>query len=599
MENTLALLLAALLASPVLAAPTPIQKDAESFVNAYAGYYQGLYTVAQEASWAASTDVTPEHDGMRIAANKAMASFTGSRFAIEQAKRYLARKAELKPLTVRQLRKIQLEAAENPATLPEIVAKRVEAESRQSSVMDSFQFCLQKSTDGACSKPVTANDIDDLLLSTRDLSVRLQVWNASKETGPALKSGLAELQALRNAVARDFGFSSYFALQAADYGMTTAELSAMLDGLLRDIQPLYGQVHCWAKHKLAERYGQPVPKRIPAHWIANRWGQEWPGIVEGVDLDPYFKGRPQEWFVKTGEDWYVSLGFERLPKVFWEKSDLYALPADAKRKKNTHASAWHMDLENDQRSLMNIQPDTNWFKTTHHELGHIFYYQAYTRPEVPVLLRRGANRAFHEGIAELGSMAATRQSYLKRLGVLPADKQIDPTQWLLNEALVETVTFLPWAAGTITAWEKDLYENDLSTAQWNARWWDYVSKYQGIEPPAPRGEEFCDACTKTHVNDAPAYYYNYAVATILKYHLHAHICRNILKTEPYACEYTGHKEVGDFLKGIMAAGATRDWRELIKEKTGSELSTKAMMDYFQPLRAHLQKENAGRDCRWE
>ena len=49
----------------------------------------------------------------------------------------------------------------------------------------------------------------------------------------------------------------------------------------------------------------------------------------------------------------------------------------------------------------------------------------------------------------------------------------------------------------------------------------------------------------------------------------------------------------------MAAGATRNWRELIKEKTGSELSTKAMMDYFQPLRAHLQKENAGRDCRWE
>ena len=40
---------------------------------------------------------------------------------------------------------------------------------------------------------------------------------------------------------------------------------------------------------------------------------------------------------------------------------------------------------------MDLVPD-------HHELGHIFYYQAYTRPEVPPLLRSGANRGFHEAL---------------------------------------------------------------------------------------------------------------------------------------------------------------------------------------------------------
>ena len=33
-----------------------------------------------------------------------------------------------------------------------------------------------------------------------------------------------------------------------------------------------------------------------------------------------------------------------------------------------------------------------------------------------------------------------------------------------------------------------------------------------VEPPAERGEEFCDAATKTHINDTPAYYYSYAIA---------------------------------------------------------------------------------------
>src|SRR5438128_11863684 len=48
-------------------------------------------------------------------------------------------------------------------------------------------------------------------------------------------------------------------------------------------------------------------------------------------------------------------------------------------------------------------------------------------------------------------------------------------------------------------WQADIYAHNLSPDQWNARWWKYVSDFQGIEPPSPRGEEFCDAATKTHI----------------------------------------------------------------------------------------------------
>ena len=75
------------------------------------------------------------------------------------------------------------------------------------------------------------------------------------------------------------------------------------------------------------------------------------------------------------------------------------------RKKNTHASCWHLDLENDIRSLLSIEPNDYWFKTAHHELGHGYYFMSYTRPEVPPLLRIGANPAFHEGMGELIALA--------------------------------------------------------------------------------------------------------------------------------------------------------------------------------------------------
>ena len=121
---------------------------------------------------------------------------------------------------------------------------------------------------------------------------------------------------------------------------------------------------------------------------------------------------------------------------------------------------------------------------------------------------------------------------------------------------------------------------------------------QGVEPPSPRGEQFCDAATKTHINDNPAYYYSYGWASVFKFQMHDHIARKILHQDPRATNYAGHKEVGTFLKKVLSKGATEDWRKVLKEATGEDLSTRAMMDYFKPLMAWLEKENKGRQIGW-
>jgi peptidyl-dipeptidase A len=65
------------------------------------------------------------------------------------------------------------------------------------------------------------------------------------------------------------------------------------------------------------------------------------------------------------------MGFPKLPASFYAKSDLYPADPASGRKKNSHASAWHVDLREDVRSLMSIEPNAQWFNTAHHELGHI------------------------------------------------------------------------------------------------------------------------------------------------------------------------------------------------------------------------------------
>jgi peptidyl-dipeptidase A len=216
-----------------------------------------------------------------------------------------------------------------------------------------------------------------------------------------------------------------------------------------------------------------------------------------------------------------------------------------------------------------------------------------------MILRGGANRSFHEGIGELISLASLQLPYLREVGILTEGEEIDEIKWLLNEALTETVPFLPWSAGVMSHWEHDLYEENLPPEEFNARWWGYVRRFQGVAPPAARGETFCDACTKTHISDDPAQYYDYAIATVLKYQLHDHICREILGQDVHACNYFGSREAGEFLAGILSAGKLRDWRELLREATGQDLTTRPMVAYFEPLTRFLAEENDGRACGWD
>jgi Angiotensin-converting enzyme. len=381
----------------------------------------------------------------------------------------------------------------------------------------------------------------------------------------------------------------------ADYGMTVDEMMALMDATLDAVKPLYDGLHCLAKHALADRFRKPVPKLIPAHWLGNRWAQAWPGLIEGTSLDPLFKGKSPEFIVRTAEDFYVSLGFPRLPEVFWKKSDLFPVPANSPRKKNAHATAWHIDGEADVRSLMSVEPNAQWFGTAHHELGHIFYDLSYATPEVPYLLRAGANRAFHEAVGELARLASQQLPYLRKLGLIRPGQEPDASAALLQSAL-EFIVFLPFAAGTMTHFEHDLYERDLPVAEWQDRWWKYAATYQGVAAPGKRAPDLCDACTKTHINDDPAQYYDYAMATLIKFQLHDRICRTIVKQEPRACDYSGSEEAGRFLRDILKLGATRDWRQVIREATGEDISPRAMLDFYQPAIADLAKRNQGLDC---
>ncbi len=585
------LLLTFLPASRHASAGSDPRTEAQKFIDQYTAEWLRLLYADNLASWNSNTKIVEGDKTNAEAENAALeklTAFTGSKENIERATALLKQQDKLTPLQVRQLKHILYEAAEYPETAKNMVKERIAAETAQTEKLYGFDFKI----DG---KSVTPNQIDDILRTSNDTTERRKAWEASKEVGKVLKDGLANLQRLRNATVRPLGYSSFINYQISDYGLSGPEMLELLDKFNRELRPLYRELHTWARYELAKRYNQPVPDQLPADWLPNRWAQDWSSMVqvEGMNVDDALKSKTAEWVVQQAEQFYVSLGFPPLPKSFYEKSSLYPLPAGAPYKKNTHASAWHLDRQMDIRSLMSVEPNAEWYETAHHELGHIYYYVSYTNPRVPPLLREGANRGYHEAIGTLIGLAATQRPFLEGRGLAPKGGKVDETQALLREAL-NYVAYMPFATGTMTRFEYDLYENNLPKDQYNKRWWELALKYQGVIPPGERGEEYCDACTKTHINDDAAQYYDYAIANVILFQLHDHIARKILKQDPHATNYYGSRAVGDFLRKIMSPGSSRDWRAVLKETTGEDLSAKAMLRYFEPLMNYLKKVNAGR-----
>ncbi len=91
----------------------------------------------------------------------------------------LTHQNELNELTVRQLKQLLLNAAEGPMTNPDLVAKRVAAETKQASILNGFKFKLT-------GQPITVNQIDDKL----EKKNRREFWVIHAADGSCIATNL-------------------------------------------------------------------------------------------------------------------------------------------------------------------------------------------------------------------------------------------------------------------------------------------------------------------------------------------------------------------------------------------------------------------------
>lgn len=571
----------ALLELPALGEPEAGPAAVDSFLAAYDDRYRTLHAELMEATWAVGTGADASAADLE-AARRNLADYTGSRAVIGKLREH----REREDLTTLQRRRLDFAwrlAAELPASRPETVARIIATERALADALAGATTLLR--LPDAPPRRLDREAVLAHLAGSRDLEARQAAWEAALEAGRALEPLLIELRDLRNAGAREMGYTSYFALQAADQGLTSAELLRLLSGILDAVRPLYAQLHCWARHELAARHGEAAPRRLPVHWLDDPFGARWPGLAD-VGASPAFADVRPPWIVDQAGGFFIALGFEPLAAGFWERSRLYGNPPPAR--------ILHMDLDEDLRALADIQADVPGFRAAHGLLARAYHLRAASTPRVPPLLRAAPDRAFGDAVAALAGIAAGQRPYLEQLGLLGGGAVPDAVAPLLAEALDGPVVAIPYLCGTVAHWEHDLYEADLPAHLANARWWEHAARWQGVVPPYLRGEQHGDPAAAPPVLASPARGWDAALAAVIAHQLHRYACRVILRQDVHGADWRGSPAAGEFLHSLMALGATAGGPEVLRRATGEEISAEALVEYYAPLMAWLERENAGR-----
>jgi len=452
-------------------------------------------------------------------------------------------------------------------------------------------------------------ELTEVMASSRDPDELQYYWEQWREkSGKMIKGNYHEYIDLYNEAAKLNGFSDASMMKVDPYESKT--FIQEMEDTWQGLKPLYEKLHAYVRNKLAAQYpGKVQPGgALPAHLLGNMWAQQWTNI--GDILKPY-PGKPnlnvtgamlsQGWNQKImfekAEDFFTSMGLQPMPKEFWEGSILEK-PDDG-RELTCHASAWDFYNGKDYRIKQCTRVNQEDFITVNHEMGHIQYYLQYS--DQSYFYRTGANPGFHEGVADILSLAVGTAEYFQRLGLVGEEVDVADEETNINilfDMALERIAFLPFGY-LVDKFRWDVYSGVTSKEDMNCHWWKLRNQIQGLEPPSKRSKDHFDPGAKYHVAGDVGYV-RYFTAFIYEFQFYRAMCLQSGRYVPgdpkkplHRCNFYGSVEAGDKLKEMLVLGASRPWKEAMMKMTGQpEMSTKAIREYFEPLEKWLEEQNS-------
>jgi peptidyl-dipeptidase A len=394
---------------------------------------------------------------------------------------------------------------------------------------------------------LASHEVAAILRASTEAQELERTWRAAVRLGEEVADDVREAARLRNAHARQGGFSDYRAMKLHCEEVEAADLDGFLAELERGTDDAWRREKARLDEGLALRLGRVVETAHPWHF-GDVFLQTMPPEKGRADL--FAAADPVALMRRTFE----GIGFD-VSSVLGA-SDLY--PREGK---NQHAFCTHIDRAGDVRVLCNVVPSQRWARTMLHEFGHAAY-DLYLDFDLPWNLVRPPHACVTEGVAMFFDRHVHDPRWRETIAGLA------PDDTAAARARAELLTFVRWGL-VMSRFEERLYadpEQDL-----DAVWWDLVERLQGIARPDPLPPGAWAA--KIHLACFPVYYHAYllgeCVASQLGRHVREHVPGGTLVDNP---------EAGRWLReAVFEPSAREPWDALVERATGSPPRADALL----------------------
>lgn len=543
---------------------TPESQAVHQFLTRYTTDYQ---RIEAEQTQALLEQALGRADSSKLVnTTRALHVFLGNTNQLQRAVNYLKDVSKLTAIQVKQLQRIVYDGTMHQQSLKNTLAKKAGAIATLTKPAELTPLRIRNRYYGI-------EDFDSLFLSESNERTKRWLWENNRRKTIGKSQQLYDLVQLNNEIVSAAGYGNYFEYKAGAYQFTTQELLNYQQTLLNNLRPLMAELHTYLRYKLAAKYKQAVPNRLPIHWLPDFAGLAWQSTIDDPlsHLNDSLVSKRISWIQETAESYFRQQDYPAISA----RSFQYAKGADGRLKAFYPARkevAISVDLVNTKESYLAFSQ----------VLAQVNYRQAFTNLDVPFLLREPISNSFD--IAFQLHQKRVQQNYL--METLVTDTTFDKLSQEETLLLYEALYFIPrlvYHIGVIQQFEFSLYANGLDLGQFNYKWWELYERFMGISLNADISTEFCDPfLTDLHQNmDISSA--DQVIGIPLAFQLKELIAENSETQSEYR-----------YLQSFLYTGASYEFQRYFREFFGEELSTTAIRDHFEPVYQKLRKINSGR-----
>jgi peptidyl-dipeptidase A len=462
-------------------------------------------------------------------------------------------------------------------------------------IITSVKFCTFEDHDEC---ELTYKDWKQKILKATELDEIRYYWKEWRtKAGEPFRNDFKEFAELYKDAATENKFTKPSGMWFYEY--EDDNVFAEIGEALEEMKPLYQELHAYVRHFLQTKFGaenvvstEGIPDDLLEKYIVEASspdgsiGYPYPDKqIFNMRKELVDKDYTADKFTHKADEFFQSMHMHEMPKGFYDNR--VQLKSNSSTCFPSAVGYWTKDDVG--LRYCNDVTFRNYL-AVHREMTEIQYHL--NSQDLPLAFRKVVWPGFTQAVAYAVLASVASPAHLKSQGFLEDFTLDDETNLNRLYRVAIQILFKMPMNYVQDKFRIDVLNSDIDSEEYNCEFWKMQEKYVGVRPPVVRTEKDFDALAKV-LHGVDTMRTKQIFSKFVGFQFYESLCNKAGHTGRLDnCDFSGDNAAATALKDMMALGASKHWREVMKTVTDTDkIGASSLLKYFEPLQNWLHAEN--------